>query len=203
MEIINNDEGIKKFNLNLNFQKFKVCLMGIDNSGKSTFLNRIDSINNFKKFKESIKVYTPTDGVSFFSIFIKYKGKLFHLDVWDCSGQERYSALVSYFQYNALAILNFYDPFNKKSFELIKKNLEILKELNNKYLCCYIIIKSKCDLNETKDRNIMISDEEVLEFADKNNLLFRNLSNLEKYGSGIEEIIEDIINAYLHKNNKN
>ena len=34
----------------------------------------------------------------------------------------------------------------------------------------------------------MISDEEVLEYADKNNLSFRNLSNLEKYGSGIEEI---------------
>jgi len=49
----------------------------------------------------------------------------------------------------------------------------------------------------------MISDEEVLEYSDKNNLLFRNLSNLEKYGSGIEEIIEDIINTYLHKNNKN
>ena len=46
----------------------------------------------------------------------------------------------------------------------------------------------------------MISDEEVLEYADKNNLVFRNLSNLEKYGSGLEEIIEDCINGYLHKN---
>ena len=47
----------------------------------------------------------------------------------------------------------------------------------------------------------MISDEEILEYADKNNLSFRNLSNLEKYGSGIEEIIEDCINGYLNKNN--
>ena len=49
----------------------------------------------------------------------------------------------------------------------------------------------------------MISDEEVLEYADKNNLFFRNLSNLEKYGSGLEEIIEDCINGYIHKNDKN
>ena len=38
---------------------------------------------------------------------------------------------------------------------------------NNQFLCKYIIIKNKCDLNETKDQNIMISDEEVLEYADK------------------------------------
>ena len=49
----------------------------------------------------------------------------------------------------------------------------------------------------------MKSDEVVLEYTDKNGLSFRNLSNLEKYGSGIEEVIEDCINAYLYKNNKN
>ena len=100
-------------------------------------------------------------------------------------------------------IIYFYDPFNKDSFEYIKKSYQKAKGLNQSCLCNGILSKSKYDLNETKDKNIMISDEEVLEFADKNNLLFRNLSNLEKYGSGIEEIIEDIINAYLHKNNKN
>ena len=74
---------------------------------------------------------------------------------------------------------------------------------NNQFLCKYIIIKNKYDLNETNDQKIMISNEEVIEYAEKNNLSFRNLSNLEKYGSGIEEIIEDCINGYLHKNNKN
>ena len=76
-------------------------------------------------------------------------------------------------------------------------------EINILNLCNYIIIKNKFDLNETKDKKIMISDEEVLEYADKKNISFRNLSNLEKYGSGIEEIIEDCINGYLNKNNKN
>ena len=33
------------------------------------------------------------------------------------------------------------------------------------------------------------------------NISFRNLSNLEKYGSGIEKIIEDCINGYLHNKN--
>ena len=42
----------------------------------------------------------------------------------------------------------------------------------------------------------MISDEEVLKFTDEKYLSFRNLSNLEKYGPGIEEIIEDCINGY-------
>ena len=100
-------------------------------------------------------------------------------------------------------ILNFYDPFNKESFEYIKSCFEKIKEFNNPFLCAYILIKNKYDLNETKNKNIMISDEEVLEFADENNLLFRNLSNLEKYGPGIEEIIEDCISCYLNKTNEN
>ena len=113
----------------------------------------------------------------------------------------KFFPLTKLFCKDAHIILNFYDPFNKESFEFIKKCFQSENELNNPFLCNYIIIKNKCDLNETKDNKIMISDEEVLEFVDKNNLSFRNLSNLEKYCSVPEEIIEDCINDYLHKNN--
>ena len=99
--------------------------------------------------------------------------------------------------------MSFCGPFKKQSFDYIKKSFQDVKVSNSQYLCKYIIIKNKCDLNETNDKKIIISDKEILEYADKNNLSFRNLSNLEKYGSGIEEIIEDCINDYLHKNNKN
>ena len=118
------------------------------------------------------------------------------------SKQIKFFPLLEAFNKKADVIIYFYDPFNKDSFEYIKKCYQRTKELNQSYLCNYILIKNKGDLNEAKDKNIMTSDEEILEYADENNLLFRYLSILEKYGSGIEEIIEDCINCYLHKNNK-
>ena len=202
MVILDEEKGLMKYS-HLEYKILKVSLIGIYNSGKSTFVDRINSNNNFKNYKQSIKTYTPTAGAKLARIFVMLRGKLYRLDIWDCAGQENFFAMIKHFIRNSHINLYFYDPFNIKSFENIKRTLQIIKELNNKELCSQILIKSKCDLNETKYINIMISDEEALEFADKNNLLFRNLSNLEKYGSGIEEIIEDCIKAYLNKNNKN
>ena len=202
MEIINDYEEINKLSKNSNFQTIKVCLIGIDSSGKTSFLYRILNRDCFKYFKESIEGNISSTGGSYHPIIVKYKGKLFNLDLWDTAGQLKYFSLIKYFYIDAHAILNFYDPFKKESFEYIKNCFKSVNELNNAFLCTYILIKNKCDLNEEKDKNIMIYDEEVLEYADKNNLSFRNLSNLEKYGSGIEEIIEDCINGYLYKNNK-
>ena len=203
MELINDNEEIDKLKKDSNFQIIKVCLIGIDNTGKTSFLDRILYRNSFKYFKESIQGIISTTGANYQDILVKYKGKLFKLELWDKAGKLKYFNLTKIFYKESHVILNFYNPFKKDSFEYIKNCFESVNELNSQFLCKYIIIKNKCDLNETKDQKIMISDEEVIEYADKNNLSFRNLSNLEKYGSGIEEIIEDCINGYLHKNNKN
>ena len=204
MEIIidKKEKDLYLKNSNSNFQKIKVCLIGIDNTGKTSFLDRINFRDSFKFYKESIKGKIPSVGATYIPILVKYKGKLFELEFWDTAGQLRFFALSKIFFKDAHIILNFYNPFKKESFEYIKNSFQNVKESNRQYLCKYIIIKNKCDLNETKDKKIMISDEDILEYADKNSLSFRNLSNLEKYGSGIEEIIEDCINGYLNKKNK-
>ena len=203
MEIINNNEEIDKLNQNSNYPTIKVCLIGLDNTGKTSFLDRIFYRDSFKYFKESIQGNMPNAYANYRGIFVKYKGKLFNLELWDTAGQLKYFRLNRIFYKDAYVILNFYDPFKKESFEYVKKCFESANDINNPFLCSYILIKNKYDLNETKDEKIMISDEEVLEYANKNNLSFRNLSNLEKYNSGIEEIFEDCINGYLNKNNKN
>ena len=203
MEIINNEKEIDKLNRHSNFQAIKVCLLGIDKTGKTSFLDRIFYRDTFKNFKESIQGKMSTTGATYKGIFVKYKGKLFKLELWDTAGKLKYFALTKIFYKDAHAVLNFYDPFKKESFEYAKKCFESVNGINSAFLCSYILIKNKYDLKETKDGKIMISDEEVLEYANKNNLSFRNLSNLEKYDSGIEEIFEDCINGYLNKNNKN
>ena len=201
MEIINDNEEISKLMDDSNFQTIKVCLIGIDNAGKTSFLDRIFYKKNFKYYKKSIEGKIPSTSAQYHGIFVKYKDKLFKLELWDTVGKLIYFPLTEIFHRNAHIILNFYNPFKKESFEYIKKSFQRVTLLNTEFLCNYIIIKNKCDLNETKDQKIIISDEEVIEYADKNKLSFRNLSNLENYGSGIEEIIEDCINGYLNKNN--
>ena len=203
MEIIIDNEEIDKLYEDSNLQTIKVCLLGLDNTGKTSFLDRIFYIDSFKYYKESIQENLSSTGANYRLLLIKYKGKLFRLDLWDTAGQLKNFQLIRFLYKDAHVILNFYNPFKKESFEFIKKCYQSVNDINNAFLCAYILIKNKCDLSETKDQKIMISDEEALEYADKNNLSFRNLSNLEKYGSGIEEIIEDCINGYLHKNNKN
>ena len=42
-----------------------------------------------------------------------------------------------------------------------------------------------------------VSDEEALEFTDKNNIFFLHLSNSEKYETGLKNIIYFIINKYV------
>ena len=203
MEIIIDDKEKKKLAEKNNYKRIKIALYGIERSGKTTFFDRIAPKIRFNNFKDSIETYKPTIGGFYNNIFLKFKGKLFLVDLWDTSGQLKFISLVKCFGKDSDIILNFYDPFNKDSFEYIKNCLQGVKLVTNLLNCTSILIKSKYDLNKTKDNNIVISDEEVLEYADNNNMLFRNLSNLEKYGSGIEEILEDCINGYLKKRNKN
>jgi len=203
MEVISDDKEMKKLMERNNFKRIKIALYGIERSGKTIFLDRIASKIRFNNFKDSIETYKPTIGGFYRNIFLKFKGKLFLIDLWDTSGQLKFMSLVKHFGRYSDIILNFYDPFNKDSFEYIKNCLQGVKLVTNLLNCTSILIKSKYDLNKTQDNNIVISDEEALEYADNNNMLFRNLSNLEKYGSGIEEILEDCINGYLKKRNEN
>ena len=198
MKIIHeNEKTIKNLIDDSNAQEIKVCIFGIDKSGKSAFLKRIESNDNFNNFKESIKIYTRSMTATYHHhITVKYRNRLFELNFWENPGQLKYLNISVIFCSGCSAILNFYDPFNKNSFELIKKQVQLIKK-KKCFPYTYILVKSKWDLNETKDRNIMVSDEEVLEYAYENNLLFRNLSNIEKYGSGIEKIIEDCIDGFL------
>ena len=51
MELINDNEEIDKLKKNSNFQIIKVCLIGIDNTGKTSFIDRILYRKSFKYSK--------------------------------------------------------------------------------------------------------------------------------------------------------
>ena len=87
MEIFNENEEMNKLLKDSNIQSIKVCLIGIECSGKTTFLDRIIYRKDFNNFKEKIKIYYPTISACYRRIFVKLKNKIFKLDLWDTSGQ--------------------------------------------------------------------------------------------------------------------
>ena len=48
----------------------------------------------------------------------------------------------------------------------------------------------------------IVSDEEALEYADKQKLFFSHLSNFVKYETGINQIFELILKEYLKREKK-
>ena len=96
----------------------------------------------------------------------------------------------------------FYDSFDRDSFEIAKSYYKGIKTESNKELNpIYILVRSKYELNKTTQDNWngFVSDEEALEFADKNNMLFFHLSFNEKNETGFKELFENIINEYFRR----
>ena len=193
MEIINEPKENEK-----NIISLKVALVGDFSMGKTTFLSRISSKNylNFLKDKGTI---ISTDGGSYLELYIKIKDRKFSLHIWDTSGQRSFSSLIRHFYKEATIILLFYDPFDKSSFKRVD---EILFQIKNEDIKNVILglISNKYEKNVKNVHNMdIVSDEEALEYADKNKLYFSHLSNFVKYETGINQIFELVLNEYLKR----
>ena len=193
MEIIHEPKENEK-----NITTLKVALVGDFSMGKTTFLSRILSKNylNFLKDKGTI---ISTDGGSYLELYIKIKDRKFSLHIWDTSGQRRFSSLIRHFYKEATIILLFYDPFDKSSFKRVD---EILFQIKNEDIKNVILglISNKYEKNVKNVHNMdIVSDEEALEYADKNKLYFSHLSNFVKYETGINQIFELVLNEYLKR----
>ena len=94
------------------------------------------------------------------------------------------------------AFLILYDALSRKTFEKAIKIYKHIKDCNfGKEGTVFILIRSKYELNKTVQNNFkdFISDEEVLKFAEKNNLFFSHISSFEQHESGIKELFSLIL----------
>ena len=80
----------------------------------------------------------------------------------------------------------FYDSLDKSSFERIKEHFINIKNINFSNKRIYALMRGKYDLNvKSNEYRDIITDEEILELADENNIIFFHLSNFEKYENGV------------------
>ena len=179
-------KGIKKYDYIL-----KTLLLGHEKAGKTIFLKRIWLYENYKDFQQLSKEYRRTTERDFKFCYKKFNDKIYEFQIWDSAGKERFQSIKKAFYKGAHIILIFYDAYDKDSFRLAKSTYKQLLPLNNKAV--YFLIRNKYELSLNSEKKEIISDEEALEFADKNNLIFVHLSSFENYGNGIDNLFDIIL----------
>ena len=172
--------------------------MGSLNTVKTNLIERVKYYNNFYQYKISSRNIKHTIAPDFESITVKINNKIITILFWVSLGYEiscnffsgRYHASCKVF-------LISYDAINRNSFNNMIKLYEDIKSRTNK--AKFILIRNKYDLeiNELSNIKDYVSEEEALEFADKNNTEFVHTSSLEKYGNGIKELFTLILNHIL------
>jgi small GTP-binding protein len=83
------------------FKSYKVCLIGGENTGKTTFVSR----RRGNEFKED---YQPTMGVDVQTITLETNLGTYVLRIWDTAGQKRFEGLGAGYYASADAALAFY-----------------------------------------------------------------------------------------------
>ena len=164
---------------NIPGKRITCILLGDSHSGKSSFL-----IRYFKnKFSEA---FMTTIGMDKEVKLIKINNQLYHFNLWDTAGEERYRSLpTNYFQ-RANGIFLLFDINNKTSFENIEKWVDdiIDKSKDNKNLIIYLI-GNKIDL----ERKVL--KEDAIQLASKLNIKYFESSN--KLNLNIYEIVSHMI----------
>jgi small GTP-binding protein len=85
--------------------------------------------------------------------------------LWDTSGQEKYSSLLPSYCRNSNGFVAVYDITNKYSFEKLKHFIECARKESNVPV---IVVGNKCELEE----NRKVSKSEAQAYADENDFLF-------------------------------
>ena len=180
---------------------FKFMILGGSYIGKTYLANRLHFYKDYSKFIDCQKDIQPTLGVEVKTFPIKYKNSSIKIQFWDLSGDVRCEKFVSSYIRGSNALILCYDSYNRDSFKYIKNKYSEIKNQNKNSI--YVLIRNKYDIKANKDNKNIVSDEEALEFADANNIIFRHISSIERNENGIIKLFELILDKVLDEEKKN
>ena len=165
-------------------KSIKISILGNAGVGKTCIIQRF-MLDEFSENSVS------TSGANYSNKIIERDDKLFQLDIWDTAGQEQYRSLGRHFYKEAFIVILVYDITVRESFEELKNIwYKDLTKYGEKYTVL-AIVGNKIDLYE----NEAISEDEGRKFAEEVKALFMLVS--AKSGDNIENLFNDLLNAYL------
>ena len=174
---------------NLETLKFKLIVVGDQNTGKSCILNRF--ANN--TFQEN---YQATIGLDFQTKNVTIHNQDIRLTLYDTAGQEKFRSLIPMYIREAQIILLVYDITNKESFDSIPKWFsDILNVKNDEAV--FVLIGNKIDLTN----NRKVSYNEGKRLANEKNIIFEELS--AKNGTNFNDLFNNRIFEAVYKKFKN
>lgn len=153
----------------LDLASIRICLLGSQKSGKTTFMKNLifDSLD--------LKAYEPTIGVDFCSKLFTLDGKKLKCQFCDTSGQERFSSLLAGYLNEADCLLLFYSIACRDSFQRASKMIEEIKD--HKCKARIFLIGNKTDLASGCDAITRCEGEHL---AKSNRIEYFELSSLCK-----------------------
>eukprot|EP01080_Neovahlkampfia_damariscottae_P005470 gene5470-9288_t len=160
----------------------KVLVVGDVAVGKTSFINRLVH----GKFSTN---YKATLGVDFLTFSFEYKEKLFHVQLWDIAGHERFHHLLRVYYKGAVGAFIMFDVTNFKSFDSVpnwKDGIDDKVFLPDGSLIPCVLLANKCDLNHNYE------EKDLLDFANEEG--FSNYFQTSvKEQFGLEEAIISMI----------
>ena len=169
--------------------KFKLIVVGDQNTGKSCILNRFAN----EIFEEN---YQATIGLDFLNKTVNINGQEIHLVLYDTAGQEKFRSLIPMYIREAQIILLIYDITSKDSFESIPKWFsDVLNVKNDEAI--FALVGNKIDLNDKR----VVSFEEGKKLANEKNIIFEEVS--AKDGQNFNELFDNKLFNELYKKFKN
>ena len=175
----------------------KVLPLNCPSYCKRKFFKRIRFIDNYQQFNDKNWAFLTDSiyvGMKFNNLIFKFKIE------YTISSERGFTEIMDRMLYaKADIFLIFYDAYKEKSLEFeydlsFIKAKEIYKSVYNENKnAIFCLIRYNYREKSNLRSKIIISDEEALEFADKNNLLFSHISIDEKYECGLNQLFYNIL----------
>lgn len=148
---------------------FKYIIIGDSCVGKTSLVGKFIANTFDPKFNATI-------GVDFSTKIIPIDDKLIKIQLWDTAGQESFKSIVRCYYRGAIGCIIVFDITNRKSFENLQIWFDDVNNYQDSKKCQILIIGNKSDLQ--KERTV--SNEEVINFAKLNNVIFLECSAKNK-----------------------
>ena len=184
--------------------KIKIVLLGQAFTGKTSLIN----VYYFNQFDNSVKPTTASSCVD--KVINTSKGKV-SIRIWDTAGHEKFRCMNKIFIKNTKIAVFVYDITRKSTFNELKFWLDYTEKCLGKDVAVYGLVGNKLDLfdkkeevlKENKDNEFdIVPHDDGEKYAQDIGAAFCETSAKE-YAPGFEELIVNLVEEYLSRDNKN